>query len=57
MVRVIMYFNLRSGVSEKDFVGPAKEFLVYLEGKLRGLGSGKLFLQYGHRWEYLPMSR
>lgn len=46
MTKMIMYFNLRNGVSEEEFVNEAKEFLSYLEGKIEGLGSTKLYQHY-----------
>jgi hypothetical protein len=46
MVKMIMYFNLRNGVSEEEFASTAKEFLSYLEGKVGGLGSTKLYRHY-----------
>ena len=39
----IMYFNLKDDVSEEEFVKKSKEFLGYLQGKVEGLGSGKLY--------------
>jgi len=39
----IMYFNLKNGVSEQEFVNKIKEFLDYLEGKVGGIGSSKLY--------------
>ena len=46
MVKMIMYFNLRNGVGEEEFVINAKEFLSYLEGKIEGLGPAKLYRHY-----------
>jgi hypothetical protein len=46
MIKMIMYFNLRNGVGEEDFVSKAKEFLGYLEDKIEGLGSAKLYRHY-----------
>jgi len=43
MPRYIMYFNLKYGVSEEEFVKKTKEVLDYMEGKIEGLGSTKLF--------------
>jgi len=43
MMKMIMYFNLRDGVNEEEFAKTAKEFTRYLEGKIEGLGSGKLY--------------
>ena len=39
----IMYFNLKDGVSEEEFVNKLKEYLDYLQGKVEGLGSVKLY--------------
>ena len=39
----IMYFNLKDGVSEEEFVKKSKEFSDYFKGKVEGLGSGKLY--------------
>lgn len=39
----IMYFNLKDGVSEEEFVKKSKELSEYLEGKVEGLGSVKLY--------------
>ena len=40
----IMYFNLKNGVSEEEeLVNKSKELLGYLEGKVEGLGSIKLY--------------
>jgi len=38
-----MYFNLKNGVSEEEFVNKLKEFSDYLKGKVAGLGSGKFY--------------
>jgi hypothetical protein len=38
-----MYFNLKDGVSEDEFVKKLKDFLDYLNGKIEGVGSGKLY--------------
>ena len=38
----IMYFNLKDGVSEEEFVEKSKEWLSCVEG-LEGLGSARLF--------------
>jgi hypothetical protein len=46
MVKMIMYFNLRNGVSEEEFASHAKEFLDYLEGKVEGLDSAKIYRHY-----------
>jgi len=43
MTKMIMYFNLKNGVSEEEFVNKAKELFRYLEGKIEGLGTGKLY--------------
>jgi len=40
---MIMYFNLKDGVSEEEFVKKAKEFLGYHQAKVEGLGVGKLY--------------
>jgi len=37
----IMYFNLKDGVSEEEFVKKTKEFLD--SGKVEGIGSAKLY--------------
>jgi hypothetical protein len=39
----IIYFNLKNGVSEEEFVNHSKELSGYLEGKVEGLGSMKLY--------------
>jgi len=39
----IIYFNLKDGVSEEDFVKKSKEFLGYLQGKVEGFGTWKLY--------------
>ena len=40
----IMYFNLKNGVSgEEELVKKSRELLGYLEGKVEGLGSIKLY--------------
>jgi len=39
----IMYFNLKDGVSEEEFVKKSKELSDYLAGKVEGLGSVKLY--------------
>ena len=40
----IIYFNLKNGVSEEEeFVNKSKELWGYLEGKVEGLGSVKLY--------------
>jgi len=39
----IMCFNLKNGVSEEEFVNKSKEWTGYLEGKVEGLGSAKLY--------------
>jgi hypothetical protein len=39
----IVYFNLKDGVSEKEFVKMYKPLLDYVEGKIEGLGSPKLY--------------
>jgi len=46
MPLLITYFNLKDGVSEEEFVKKAKEILGYLQGKVEGLGSGKLYQHY-----------
>ena len=43
MTKMIMYFNLKNGVSEEEFVNKSKEWFGYLEGKIEGLGSTKLY--------------
>ena len=40
---MIMYFNLKDGVSEEEFLKKAKEFLRYHQAKVKGLGPGKLY--------------
>lgn len=47
MTKMIVYFNLKNGVSEEEFVNKLKELRGYLEGKIEGLGSWKL---YRHDW-------
>ena len=39
----ICYFNLKDGVSEEEFYKKSKEILGHIEGKVEGLGSGKLY--------------
>jgi hypothetical protein len=39
----IMYFNLKDDVSEEEFVKKSKEFGGYIQGKVEGFGSGKLY--------------
>jgi len=46
VVKLIMYFNLRNGVNEDEFLNNAKEFLHYLDGKIEGFGSAKLYRHY-----------
>ena len=43
MPLMIMYFNLKDGVGEDDFVKKAREFLRYHQAKVEGLGAGKLY--------------
>jgi len=43
MPLLISYFNLKDGVSEEEFVKKTKESFGYLEGKVEGLGSMKLY--------------
>jgi len=38
-----MYFNLKDGVSEEEFVKKSKEFLGYYQGKVEGFGPWKLY--------------
>jgi len=38
-----MYFNLKDGVSEEEFVKKSKEFYGYLQGKVEGLGLWRLY--------------
>jgi hypothetical protein len=38
-----MYFNLKTGVSEDEFVKKLKDFLDYLKGKIKGVGPEKLY--------------
>jgi hypothetical protein len=42
----IMYFNLRNGVNEEEFLKRAAEFIGYLEGKIEGFSSSKLYRHY-----------
>ena len=46
MPLLITYFNLKDGVNEEEFVKKAKEFLGYIQGKVEGLGSVKLYQHY-----------
>jgi len=39
----IMYFNLKEGVSEEEFVDKSKEWLDYVEAKFEDRGSTKLY--------------
>ena len=39
----IVYFNLKNGVSEEEFVKKTKELWGYSEGKVEGLGPMKLY--------------
>jgi len=39
----IMCFNLKNGVSEEEFVNKLKELWGYLEGKVEGVGSNKIY--------------
>ena len=39
----IVYFNLKNGVGEEEFVNKLKEWGSYFEGKVKGFGSGKLY--------------
>jgi hypothetical protein len=39
-----MYFNLKDGVSEAEFVNKLKEYFDYLNGKVEGLGSSTLYI-------------
>ena len=39
----IVYFNLKNGVSKEEFVDKLKELSDYVEGKVEGVGSGKLY--------------
>jgi len=43
MTKMIMYFNLKNGVSEEEFVNKVKELGGYLKGKIEGFGSWKLY--------------
>lgn len=36
----IMYFNLKNGVTEEEFVQKSKEWLNYVEGKIEGAHTG-----------------
>ena len=40
---MIMCFNLRKGVSEKEFANKVKELSDYSEGKVEGLGTMRLY--------------
>jgi len=40
----IMYFNLKDGVSEEEFVEKSKEF--FDSGKVEGFGSSKLYRRH-----------
>jgi len=46
MIKMIMYFNLRSGVDEEEFINKAKEFFDYNKGKIEGFESAKLYRHY-----------
>jgi hypothetical protein len=39
----IMYFNLKEGVSEEEFVDKSKEWLNYVEAKFEDHASTKLY--------------
>jgi len=39
----IIFFNLKNGVSEEEFVNKSKEFSDYFEGKVEGFGSWKFY--------------
>ena len=39
----VMYFNLKDDVSEEEFVKKTKEWLSSIKGKVKGVGSMKLF--------------
>ncbi len=39
----IMCFNPKNGVNEEEFVNKLKKWGDYAEGKVEGLGSGKLY--------------
>jgi len=43
MPLMIMYFNLKDGVSEEEFLKKAKEFISYHQAKVEGFGAGKLY--------------
>ena len=43
---MIMYFNLKDGVTEEEFVKKAKEFLSYHQTKVEGFGPSKLYRHY-----------
>jgi len=43
---MIMYFNLKDGVTEEEFVKKAKEFLSYHQAKVEGFGPSKLYRHY-----------
>jgi len=47
VTKMIMYFNLKNGVSEEEFVSRARELFRYLEGKVEGLGAAKLYRHDG----------
>jgi hypothetical protein len=42
-----MYFNLKDGASEEEFVKKLKEYFDYLQDRLKGLGPSKLYKHYG----------
>jgi hypothetical protein len=43
MSLMIMYFNLKEGVSEEEFVKKAKEFINYHQAKVDGFGAARLY--------------
>ena len=44
----IMYFNLKDGVSEEEFVEKSKEWLSYVEGKIEETRTGATKLYRHH---------
>ena len=43
MLLYIIYFNLKDGVSEEEFVKKSKEVYGYRHGKVEGFGTWKLY--------------
>ena len=44
----IMYFNLKDGVSEEEFVKKSKEWVSYIEGKVEGVRAETMKLYRHH---------